>query len=89
MDTTEEENSHSKDGGAGRLQNQNIEVDLCLRSLASFHASFFTAAMAHRYLRLSPGCGNIFRLLLSPKGLVRQVGAQHANMMLTVESLRG
>ncbi|XP_056913226.1 AFG3-like protein 2 isoform X2 [Takifugu flavidus] len=29
--------------------------------------------MAHRYLRLSSGCRSAFRLLLSPKALVRQV----------------
>lgn len=82
METTEEEGGHGKDGGAGRLQKQNSEVDLCLGAVGVL---LFTAMMAHRYLRLSSGCRSVFRLLLSPKGLVRQVGAQHANMMLSVE----
>lgn len=32
--TTEEETSHGKDGGAGRLQNKNTEADLCLGAAA-------------------------------------------------------
>lgn len=84
METTEEE--HRKYGGAGRLQKQNSEVDLCLGVVGVL---LFPAMMAHRYLRLSSGCRSAFRLLLSPKALVRQVGAQHANVMLTVEPLGG
>lgn len=44
--------------------------------------------MAHRYLRLSAGCRNVFRLLLPSNTPVRLVGADPANMLsvLTVDS---
>lgn len=77
LGTTEEENSHGKDGGAGRLQNQSAGANWCLGAAASFRDSFFTVTMAHRYLRLSSGCRNMFRLLLSPKVELRQVGRKH------------
>lgn len=86
METTEEEGGHGKDGGAGRLQKQRSEVDLRLGPVGVLP---FTAMMAHRYLRLSSGCRSLFRLLLPPTGVARQVGAPHASLMLSVEPLGG
>lgn len=82
LGTTEEENSQGKDGGAGRLRNKKTEVVLCLGAVSVFHDYFFAVTMAHRYLRLSSGCRNVFRLLLTPKVVVRQVGRTQASMVL-------
>lgn len=83
LGTTEEENSNGKDGGAGRLRNKKTEVVLFLGVVSVFHDYFFAVAMAHRYLRLSSGCRNVFRLLLAPKVVVRQVGRKQASMVLS------
>lgn len=83
LGTTEEENSNGKDGGAGRLRNKKTEVVLFLGVVSVFHDYFFAVTMAHRYLRLSSGCRNVFRLLLAPKVVVRQVGRKQASMVLS------